>query len=159
MGTFYSLGIVTTFTAKPSSSLTAQTLEQAVSERLDLELFDVEHQNGNLQGTLKSGLLQENLGDFCQKLKAIANGDKKIDYYFNEFGTNLENYPLEYCSVYFRDYENNEIKLQMYVLFLFIEGKVGADEFSIEPLLINWLFRHSSFDNPLAGAVMSDIIG
>lgn len=47
----------------------------------------------------------------------------------------------------------------MDVLFLLIEGKVGADEFSIEPLLINWLFRHSSFDNPLAGAVMSNIIG
>ncbi|WP_017658947.1 hypothetical protein [Baaleninema simplex] len=98
MGTFYSLGIVTTFTAKPSGSLTAQTLERAVSERLDLELFEVEHQNGNLQGTLKLGLLQENLGDFCQKLKAIANRNKKIDYYFTEFGTNLENYPLEYCS-------------------------------------------------------------
>lgn len=160
MGTYYALGIVQTFTAKPStSSLTGRQLEQIITERLDLDLFEIENKNGELSGTLKAGLFEDRVADFFQKLKAIANVHRNIDYYLNEFGTDIEEYPQEYCRVYFRDAEGNEISLAMDVVLLFIEGKVGAEEFDIEPLLINWLFRHSHFDNPLAGAVMSSIVG
>jgi hypothetical protein len=59
----------------------------------------------------------------------------------------------------FKNAQGQGMKLSGMALFLFIEGKVGAEEFEIEPLLLNWLFRHSSLENPLAGAVVSIILG
>lgn len=35
--------------------------------------------------------------------------------------------------------------------------KVLVEEFSIEPKLINWLFRHANLDNCLAGAIISTV--
>ncbi|NJK28154.1 MAG: hypothetical protein HC925_06195 [Coleofasciculaceae cyanobacterium SM2_3_26] len=159
MGTYYGLGIVNDFSTRTVQSLTAAQLEQAVDERLNLELFEIQRQNGQLVGNLKAGVFESHGGGFLSADKAIANCDRRVDEYFQEYGTNMGEYPDEFCSVYFRDSEGNEINLRMTVVFLFLEGKVGVEEFDIEPLLLNWLFRHSDFENPLAGAVMSSIVG
>lgn len=42
---------------------------------------------------------------------------------------------------------------------LFIEGKVMAEEFKIEPKIMNWLFRHANIPNQLTGCVMSGVTG
>lgn len=51
------------------------------------------------------------------------------------------------------------ITLSAEFAILFIEGKVAVEEFSIEPNLMNWLFRHVDLSNPLSGCIMTDIVG
>ncbi|NES21997.1 MAG: hypothetical protein F6K41_24515 [Symploca sp. SIO3E6] len=160
MGTYYSLGVVQAFEAQTIASLTSEQLANTVNERLNLDLFDWNFTDGCLQGTLKDGLFSENIADLFQKLAAIANRSRDtVEYYLQEFGDNIEEYPQEFCRLIFFDDEGNKIKLEADLVLLFIEGKVLAEMFSIEPALINWLFRHSSFDNPLTGAIMSSIVG
>ncbi len=161
MGTFYSLGIVQNFTAKSTGATSSEPrdLESAVGDRLNLDLFNLRQNTTGLSGQLKPGILEDYLEDFVQTLKQIANQNQKIDDYWNFYGTQWENYPLEYWSMEFKDAQEQTIKLSGKALFLFIEGKVGAEEFEIEPLLLNWLFRHSSLENPLGGAVVSIILG
>jgi hypothetical protein len=160
MGTYYALGVVKTFEVKDSKSLTTEQLQQAVEERLDLSLFELEFPNQSLKGTLKSGLFQENIEDFFNKLKAITTSRRsKIDFYFKEFSNDINAYPDEFCWFDFSDSQGNFIKIQADLVLLFLEGKVSAEEFELEPGIINWLFRHSRFDNPLAGAVISSIVG
>jgi hypothetical protein len=161
MGTFYSLGIVQDFTAKSTgnTSIELGDLEVAVGDRLNLDLFSLRQGPGGLLGQLKPGTLEEHLEDFVRTLKQIANQHSRIDEYWNLYGCQWENYPREYWVMEFKNAQGQGIKLSGMALFLFIEGKVGADEFEIEPLLLNWLFRHSSLENPLAGAVVSIILG
>lgn len=55
--------------------------------------------------------------------------------------------------------DGQSVDVRADMVLVFIEGKVRAESFSVEPVLMNWLFRHSDFSNPLAGAVVSGIIG
>ena len=159
MGTYYGLGVVKTFeTTRNITALTTLELKKVVNERLNLDLFDVTATNERLSGTLKANLFQDHIEDFFGKLQAIAI-NRGVDYYLKEFGTDIDNYPHENCELRFSDGHNNVIELDLLVVFLYLEGKVAAESFKLEPSLINWLFRHSSFDNPLAGAIVSDIIG
>jgi len=56
-------------------------------------------------------------------------------------------------------YHNTQITIAAEIAVLFIEGKVLVEEFSYEPKIVNWLFRHSNISNPLTGCVMSDVLG
>jgi hypothetical protein len=162
MGTYYGLGVVNNFTTQSFRQVNPQQLEAAVNERLDLGLFDVTSQeDGHLQGTLKANLFQDNIEDFFAKLDAIAKANtiRSCNDYFQDFGTNIEEYPCEHCRLKIYDAEETTIELHMKMVLLLIEGKVSVEEFDLEPALLNWLFRHSSFDNPLAGAIISDIVG
>jgi glutamine cyclotransferase len=159
MGTYYALNVVNNFKAKPTKSLTAHEMEKAVNERLNLELFDVTFANDCLQGNLKPDLFKDNIEDFFNKLYLITNRSTRASYYFQKFGNDIDQYPCEFERWSICDSEGNEINLQGNLVSLFLEGKVGAEEFDIEPALINWLFRHINFGNPLAGAIMSSIVG
>ena len=55
--------------------------------------------------------------------------------------------------------DGQSIDVRADMVLVFIEGKVMAESFSVEPVLMNWLFRHSDFGNPLAGTVVSSIVG
>jgi len=160
MGTYYSVGIVKEFAARGANAVDAQTLEKVVGERFDLGLFDTDFQNGCMTGTLKPGLFNEHIADFVEKLANIApNHRETITYYLEKYGRNIDQFPSENCQWVVHDANKKRIEIHASLLLLFIEGKVLAEQFSIEPALLNWLFRHSDFGNPLAGAVLSDIIG
>lgn len=158
MGTYYGLGVVKTFQTRTIAALTTQELEKAVNERLNLDLFDVTITNHQLHGTLKANLFQDRIEDFFSKLQAIVTSSS-VKFYWEEFGNDIDQYPYEDCTLKFSDAQNHQITIHMGVVFLFLEGKVSAEKFDLEPSLMNWLFRHSNFDNILAGAIISDIIG
>ena len=42
---------------------------------------------------------------------------------------------------------------------LMLEGKVLVEEVRTDPVLINYLFRHSNVSNPIKGAVISQVVG
>ncbi|NEO26316.1 MAG: hypothetical protein F6K03_05315 [Kamptonema sp. SIO4C4] len=159
MGTFYGLGLIRQFSTQRPETLTPQDLEAVVNERLNLELFDVTVTEDKLQGTIKPNLFSEYIEDFFAKLKAIAPNTRSVDYYLQEFGTEIDQYPSEWEEFKIGEVEEKSIKLSVTWVLLCLEGKVSAEEFSLEPALLNWLFRHSNFENPLAGAILSGIVG
>jgi len=158
MGTYYSVGIVKEFAARAANAIDAQTLERVVGERFDLGLFDTDFQNGCLTGMLKPGLFNEHIADFVEKLVNIAPDSREtILYYLEKYGADIDRFPSENCKFVVHDAGKKRIDIRASLSLLFIEGKVLVEQFSIEPALLNWLFRHSDFGNPLAGAVLSDI--
>ncbi|MBO0348199.1 hypothetical protein J0895_03585 [Phormidium pseudopriestleyi FRX01] len=159
MGTYYSLNVVQSFETEPITSLSFQQIEKALDERFDLNLYEITFVQDSVKATLKPDLFAEHIEDFVNKLYQITNRSRRVKVSLEDSGKNIENYEPEFEKWTILDEEGNRINLQGYLVSLFIEGKVGAEEFEIEPLLINWLFRHSSFDNPLAGAIMSSIWG
>ncbi|MGB7520352.1 MAG: hypothetical protein WA896_12040, partial [Spirulinaceae cyanobacterium] len=152
------LGVVKSFETK-NSTLTTQQLEQLINERFNLELFNLNFDDNNFKGTLKPNLFQNNVADFFTRLKSILPQNQGVDAYFQDFGDDINEYPQEFSRINIYDAQGNKITLQLELVLLFLEGKVSAEVFNIEPQLISWLFRHSSFDNPLAGAIISDIVG
>ena len=80
-----------------------------------------------------------------------------ILYYLEKYGSDIDRFPSENCKFVAHDADKKRIDIRASLSLLFIEGKVLVEQFSIEPALLNWLFRHSDFGNPLAGAVLSDI--
>ncbi len=55
-------------------------------------------------------------------------------------------------------FPDTRITITAEIAILFIQGKVFVEEFSFEPKIINWLFRHIDISNSLAGCVMSDVL-
>ncbi len=159
MGTYYALGVVQDFNARTKKSLTRQQWEKILHERLNLDLFNVAVNNDSFSGTIKPEIFKKNIANLFQKLKDITGEIRAVDYYFISYGDDISQYPTECCEVNLSDSEGNQIELQTNLVLLFIEGKVSVEEFQIEPMLMNWLFRHSNFGNPLAGAIMSGIVG
>jgi len=160
MGTYYTVGIVKEFNVRTAKALDAQALEKNVGERFNLDLFEVSFREDFLVGTLKPSLFDEYITDFIEKLANIAPSSRAtITYYLESYGNDIDKYPSEGCEFVIHDSDKNRIKIRATLALLFIEGKVGAEQFTIEPMLLNWLFRHSDFGNPLAGAVLSDIVG
>jgi hypothetical protein len=158
MGTYYTLGVIQKFTAQSEQALSEEKWKQLVSERIDRELFEIAFSNQQMQGVLRDKLFEDNIKDFYSKLKKITHYTD-IDYYFKENGTQIANYDSGRTRIDLYDGEAKKIVITVDYKLLFVEGKVLAEGFSIEPTLINWLFRHSDFGNCLAGSIISDIFG
>jgi hypothetical protein len=159
MGTYYSLNVVQSFETEPTTSLSLPEIETILNERFDLNLYNITFVKNSVKATLKPALFTENIEDFVNKLYRITNCSSRLKDWLEDPIRNIENYEPEFEKWTISDEEGNRINLRGYLVSLFLEGRVGAEEFEIEPLLINWLFRHSHFDNPLAGAIMSSILG
>jgi hypothetical protein len=160
VGTYYAIGIVKKFEAKAKRAIDLPSLEKAVGERLDLSLFDLSHADGKLEGTLKPGLFEEHIEGFVDRLTEIAPDSKStVRYCFESYGTDIDKYDSEYRRMRIPSPEGQSVDVRADMVLVFVEGKVMAESFSVEPVLMNWLFRHSDFSNPLEGAVVSGIIG
>lgn len=155
MGAYYNLGIIQNFTAQSNKALSEEKWKQCLNDRINLDLFEIKLTDGYIKGVLKDQIFEENIEDFYNKLKEISLSNE-ISYYFSECGTNPDSYRWNRIKMYLC-HENVEINISIEYISLFVEGKVLAEEFSIEPRLINWLFRHSNIDNCLAGAIISAI--
>jgi hypothetical protein len=160
MGTYYTLGIIKEFVAESHASYSEADWQKFLNEKIDTTLFEltIKSEEKSLTGVLKKGIFENNIQDFYSKLVKITN-DKAVDYYFEENGTDIDNYSDDSVEMYFYANENEEIIVTFRYVLLFIEGKVLAEEFSIEPKLINWLFRHCDFGNSLSGCIISSITG
>ncbi|TMN21850.1 hypothetical protein [Lentibacillus cibarius] len=157
MGTYYALGIVKKFTAKSNQELSEANWEDHMNERLDIDQYAVSVKDNVIEGVLKEKVFRENIEDLYNKLVQITN-DRQVSVYLEDSGTDIEQYQTWRTGMTIKEYDSN-ITLTVELVILFIEGKVIVEEFSIEPKLINWLFRHASLSNPLAGCIMSDIVG
>lgn len=157
MGTFYALGVIKSFNAKSTNVLSFDEWNKLLNEKIDTDLFDIVVEGKHIRGSIKNNIFTDNIEDFYKKLKDITH-EEDIDYYFHEFGTEIESYQDDYGIIYIHDSEGKNITLHIVFVSLFIEGKVLAEEFNIEPKLINWLFRHVDFGNRLAGCIVSDIV-
>lgn len=156
MGTYYTLGIIQNFIAQSEKALPEEKWHELLNERVNLDLFEIKLIDGCITGVLKDKLFEDNIKDFYCKLKKITN-DNDIDSYFKEDGVQLTKYQTNRTRIYLD--ENQRIALVIEYILLFVEGKVLVEEFSIEPKLMNWLFRHCDFGNCLAGSVISGITG
>lgn len=162
MGTYYTLGIIHRFTARTERTLSKEEWIKLLDSRLDTSLFDLEIlSDSGAKGILKANVFSDNITGFYRLLKDILGADRNdcIDYYEKEFGTDLANYQSEYSSFKIQTDQGYTVIINFDFALLFIEGKVLAEEFYSEPLLMNWLFRNSRMENPLSGCVISDVIG
>ena len=158
MGTYYGLGIAGTIEAQARKPMSEEQWRALLVDRFDLELFDVTSNDSAFKAALKKEIFSENISSFFKALQQMT-GCKNVDLYFNEYGTKMENYPKDEMLYFLPDLEGNRIRVFIRSVLLFTEGKVIAEEFAIEPKLINWLFRHVKLDNKLTGAVVSGIVG
>lgn len=156
MGSFYILGIVNKFEAASTSPLSQDYWEEYINERLDLKQYTVTLADHTAKGKLKEEVFKENIEDFYKKLIEITRDDK-IAIYFEESKTDIENYQSRITVMTFK-YHDTQITISAEIAILFIEGKVFVEEFSYEPKIINWLFRHIDISNPLTGCVMGDVL-
>lgn len=157
MGTYYALGIVKRLKAKSNQPLTKDDWKKYLNDRLDIEQYTTNYQDNVVEGELNTGVFEKNIEDFYKKLVKIT-GNEWVSLYYQDSGTDIEQYQ-NWTSGMKLVQQGCNITLSVDLAILFIEGKVFVEEFSIEPKLINWLFRHSDFSNPLTGCVMSDIVG
>ncbi|TMN21841.1 hypothetical protein [Lentibacillus cibarius] len=157
MGTYYALGIVKHFTAKSDQAISPAIWNVYLDERIDIQLYTLRMNGAEIHGELKMEVFEDNIEDFYNKLVEITDNEK-ISIYFEDSGKNMEQYQSWVTEMTVKQYDPN-ITLTAELAILFIEGKVLVEEFSIEPKLINWLFRHVNLANPLVGCVMCDIVG
>ncbi|MDR4887518.1 hypothetical protein RGU12_08075 [Fredinandcohnia sp. QZ13] len=155
MGTFYVFGIVEKFEAKSTQPLEQVDWIRYLNVRLDLEQYLTNFDDKTAKGELKKEVFEKNIEDFYNKLVEITSDDN-IAIYFESFGTDIEKYQSRDVIMTF-EYSDTHITLSADIAILFIEGKVLVEEFSFEPKLVNWLFRHANISNPLIGCVMSDV--
>jgi hypothetical protein len=160
MGTFYTLGVIEKFAATSNDLHSEMDWQKFLNEKIDATLFDLIIENGgkSIRGTLKEGIFENNIQDFYSRLIKITN-DRSINNYFEHYGVDINNYHAGRIKMNFYLDENKEIIMTLNYVSLFIEGKVLVEEFSIEPKLMNWLFRHCDFGNPLSGCIISSITG
>lgn len=156
LGAFYILGIVNKFEEKSTSPLGQVHWEQYLNERLDLKQYTTTLTDYTVKGDLKKHVFKENIEDFYKKLVEMT-GDDQTAIYFGDSKTDIDNYQSRTTGMTFK-YHNTQITISAEIAILFIEGKVFVEEFSYEPKIINWLFRHIDISNPLAGCVMSDVL-
>lgn len=157
MGTFYILGIVNKFEANSANQLDQSHWEQYLNERMDLKQYTTTSTDYTVKGDLKKHVFKENIEDFYKKLFEMT-GDDQTATYFEDSKIDIENYQSRTTRMTFK-YHNTQITIAAEIAVLFIEGKVLVEEFSYEPKIVNWLFRHSNISNPLTGCVMSDVLG
>lgn len=163
MGTYYAIGIVKKFEAQARhafSPISPSALEEAVAKRWDLNLFDLSHADRTLEGTLKPGLFENNIKGFVDKLVEIApDCESDLRFNFENYGADVDRYDSQPCRMTIPSPDGQLVGVRADLAPVFIEGKVLAECFTIEPVLMSWLFRHCDFGNPLVGAVASSIIG
>ena len=160
MATYYAIGVVNKFQAKAKHAIDPSVLEEVVGERLDLSLFELSRLDDALEGTLKSGLFEKHIEDFVDKLAKIDPiSDSTIRFYFENYGTNIDQYDSKCVQMRISGPDRQLVDVRAEMALVLIEGKVIAECFIVEPVLVNWLFRHCDFGNPLARIVMSGIIG
>jgi len=157
MGTYYAIGVVKKFTAKSNQVLSEADWKDHLNERLDIEQYSIKFGDTSVEGVLKKEVFKNNIEDLYNKLVGITINDR-ISYYFERSGTDIDKYQDWITGMTLKEYNPN-ILLSAEFAILFIEGKVFVEEFSVEPKLINWLFRHTDLSNPLSGCIMSDIVG
>lgn len=157
MATYYTLGIVKNFTATSFGALSENEWKNFLNERFDLEQYSLHVDDKAVKGTLKENVFEEHIEDFYMKLVAMIGDDYILNWY-NDHQTNLDSYEHWVTELRWKQ-EGIPITLTSELALLFTEGKVGAEEFIIEPKLINWLFRHANLSNKLTGCVMSGIVG
>ncbi len=156
MGSFYVLGIVNYFEAKSTNLLDQAKWKHYLNEKLDLEQYNTNFTDLSAMGVLKEGVFKKNIEGFYNKLVEITNDDT-ISIYFNDFGTDIKDYQNRNTMMTFK-YHDTQITISANMVILFIQGKVLVEEFSFEPKIINWLFRHIDSSNPLTGCVMTDVL-
>ena len=161
MGTFYTLGVIKSFWAESNKKLSLSEWKTILYDRMDLGCFELTHDNDKLQGNLYERIFEENIDDFYGVLKEILgkNRNSNIDYYQKEFGTDINNYQIEYVKTQFKNKDDIDISIEFNFAMLFLEGKVMAEEFYTEPVLLNWLFRNSNINNKLASCIVSNVVG
>ncbi|SMQ77491.1 hypothetical protein SAMN05444673_2819 [Bacillus sp. OV166] len=184
MGTFYTLGIINKFGAQATKgptrwnrenlALTEAEWKEALDKRIDTSIFDLELQeDGTIKGFLKNNVFKENIKGFYEFLREILGEHRNgnFDYYekgMSEDGElhdiNVEDdddgYSYEWANdIRILNKDGVEIRIECEFIMLFLEGKVLVEEFYTDPVLINYLFRNSKIDNPLAGAVISAVVG
>lgn len=157
IGTYYTLGIVKSFEATSYDALSKNEWKEFLNERFDIQQYSLHVEDKKVKGSLKKDVFEENIEDFYIKLVAMIEDDYILNW-FNDHKTNMDKYD-HWDSVLRFKHKGNGIILTSELAMLFIEGKVLAEEFYIEPKLINWLFRHANLSNKLAGCVMSGIAG
>lgn len=153
MGTYYALGIGKEFDAYTNATFTSEKWQKILNERFDIDLYNIDIQPNSVEANLKQGVFEENIEDLYRLLKQITQKES-IDYYFTRHGTKKDEYSSDIIVVHISDEEGNKIRLRIKLILLFIEGKVLAEEFSCEPKIVNWLFRHSNLNNKLAGCII-----
>src|SRR5690625_5628212 len=81
MGTDYSLGIITKFSATSNTELTGEEWLNVLNERIDVSLFDLETAEKEAMGALQKDVFRENITGFYDVLRKILganrNGDRK----------------------------------------------------------------------------------
>ncbi|MCM3671637.1 hypothetical protein M3181_22020 [Mesobacillus maritimus] len=185
MGTFYTLGIINRFGAQATKGgskyfgrehlpLGESVWKEVLNERIDTSIFDLEMQEeGTITGLLKNSVFQENINDFYEILREILGEHRNgnIDHYEKDYflhhrdihGEDVEDdadYPFEWADdIRILNKDGLEIRIECQFIMLMLEGKVLVEEFSTDPVLINYLFRNSNIKNPLAGAVISQVVG
>jgi len=158
MGTFYGLGLARGFIATSRDDIPAEDWTSLLSKRLALDLFEVVLAATEVKGTLRDGLFEANIEEFyAVLLDMTAHPD--VTFYLDQYGTDIAAYPGETMRLSWNDTNHGPIRLKLDCVLLFVEGKVLAEEFSFEPRLCNWLFRHAPLENPLRGAIFSGIVG
>ncbi|BAQ09090.1 transcriptional regulator [Bacillus sp. OxB-1] len=161
MGTYYSVGIITKFSANSHDNLSLKEWNEVLGPRLDLDLFEITMEENEISGKIKKDVFSENIIDFYDLLREISgpNYNGNLDYYEKEYGADLEQYQSGYETLWTKNAANNrKIAVNTEFALLYIEGKVLVEEFETDPQLINWLFRNSRIPNKLAGAVISSIV-
>lgn len=157
LATDYSLGIVRGFTASSLWSLPENEWRSLLHERFNLQLYDIQTEDKQITGVLKEEVFTENIEDFYMNFVTMLGDDYVLNWFRNN-GTSLDNYD-RWGSIIFLKHEGLSIELKMELALLFVQGKVFAEVFTMEPKLMNWLFRHSHIPNKLTGCVWSDIVG
>lgn len=156
MGTHYALGVVKEFEAQSSQTIGKDYWKKYLNERIDLNQYTVTFNDNKVEGKLKEEVFEVNIEDFYNKLVQITN-DEDLSYYLEISGVNMNQYPDWATEITIQN--DPDITLSVKIAILFIEGKVLAEQFTTEPLLINWLFKHVDLTNPLSGCILSDIVG
>lgn len=161
MGTFYTLGPITSFTAKSSKELTEAEWKEMIGERIDLDLFSLEISENGISGEIKEEIFKENIHGMYEVLRNMSypllNGN--IDYYEESYGDDLKEQSDEYAALYVKSPKDEKITINCNFAMMFLEGKVSVEEFYTEPQFINWLFKNSNIENPLKGCMVSEIVG
>lgn len=161
LGTFYTLGVITSFKVDSKSISTIKEWEEVLKERLDLDLFSLKIEESKLSGTLDPDVFKQNIHGLYAVLRKISsplcNGN--IDYYEEIGGDSIDGYQNEYAELYIKTPNEKKLTIKCNFAMLFIEGKVSVEEFYTEPQITNWLFRNSNIENKLSGCMISDVVG
>lgn len=159
MGTYYGVGVIRGFEVHALfSSYSQAEWEELLTKRIDLSLFDVKYEEKTARGKIKEQLFSNHIENLYKYLVDIVD-QEHIGYYFQQYGNDLDEYGHWKTTYFMKGKKDEEIQFHVDLAILYTEGKVFAEEFYIEPFLINWLFKNSNIKNPLAGCIMSTIVG